>query len=162
MSSHRHHILFPTHKCDASCTLFVHKLPSCRVAISRVQHHHLLCQADGTTHLAVDARIKAWWTVCNSALHTRLCAQDCAQKMPFVLHRWCCSMSTLGALLAAGGKNGHAAVFGIRQALVSCGCCQHSLLAPLLSDNSTVLQPGLSVPVPLCMKACWLHSLVSS
>ena len=28
-------------------------------------------------------------------------------------------MDTLGALLAAGGKSGHAAVFGIQQALVS-------------------------------------------
>lgn len=48
-----------------------------------------------------------------------------------------CSMDTSGALLAAGGKNGHAAVFGIQQALVSRVCCSFSLLPLLLCSPAT-------------------------
>lgn len=57
-----------------------------------------------------------------------------------------CSMDTLGALLAAGGKNGHAAVFGIQQALVSRVCCTFSMFPLLLCSQDTATSAFIHEP----------------
>lgn len=58
-----------------------------------------------------------------------------------------CSMDASDMLLAAGGKNGHASVFGIQQALVSCVTSLCWTYCLTTTDPSTCNQVSDLLPV---------------
>lgn len=94
-----------------------------------------------------------------SSMPSSVCSQHYAQNkktLPLEMLALLCSMDIQGSLLAAGGKNGHAAVFGIQQATVCCTAANYPTLQ-LLSLVKTC--GGHLYPALACT---WLNRAVMS